>query len=74
MITNIRPIKTDGEHWISVSIDGCELKRRGPFPDATTAEATANRVAAICRGLFHGGVHIHRVVPTAPHQHREKHP
>ena len=58
MITTIRPVEVDGQFFIDISIDGCELPRRGPFATIDEVEVTANRLAAICRGLLHHPVHI----------------
>ena len=53
IITDTRPIDR-GQQWISVITDGCELERRGPFPDTDAAEVMARQLATICRSLFHG--------------------
>ena len=34
---DIRPIEVDGQHFVSVSLDGHE-KQRGPFADAAAAQ------------------------------------
>ena len=48
--------------------DGHKMKRRGPFPDADTAGAMADRLAAVCRS-FHWPVHTQTAPTTAaPHK------
>jgi hypothetical protein len=59
MPTSIQLIEIDGQHWVSVSLDGLALERRGPFPDVSAAEAMAARLAAICRELAHGTMEVH---------------
>jgi hypothetical protein len=41
---NVEPIEIDGKHWVEVSMNGRKMKRRGPFKDANTAKAEADRV------------------------------
>ena len=62
MVTDITSTEIDGKHWINVNIDGCELERRGPFPSADEAEATAMRIAAVCRAMH---TEVHHAVPHA---------
>ena len=54
MTIDITPIESDGQHWVSVNMDGHAMERRGPFPDADAAEVRARQFATICRSLFHG--------------------
>jgi hypothetical protein len=53
----IRLVESNGVHWIEVIVDGCALERRGPFANASAAEATAIQFAAIC-GLLHRPMEI----------------
>jgi hypothetical protein len=41
---DIQSIEIDGKHFVTVSMDGRELRRRGPFPNASTAEIMADRL------------------------------
>src|SRR5215471_8619261 len=41
---DIQSIEIDGKHLVTVSMDGRELRRRGPFPNASTAEIMADRL------------------------------
>ena len=72
MVTQIitRPVEIDGQHWVSVNMDGHEMERRGPFPDADAAEAMAARLGAICRGLFTA---IGRCAPTPAAPRKRRH-
>ena len=47
-VTNITAVEADGQHWVKVTLDGCE-KRHGPYSSANEAEAMANKFAAVCR-------------------------
>jgi hypothetical protein len=38
---DIRPAEIDGKHYVSMSMDGREMKRHGPFPNADAAGAMA---------------------------------
>jgi len=37
-------IEIDGKHFVTISMDGRELKRRGPFPSAVVARAMADQL------------------------------
>jgi hypothetical protein len=52
--TSIRLVETDGQFFICIKIDDCELEKRGPFSDRPSAEAAAVRIGAVCRGMFGG--------------------
>jgi hypothetical protein len=41
---DIEPVEIDGKHWVTISVDGCELKRRGPFPSAVVARAMVDQL------------------------------
>jgi hypothetical protein len=41
---NIQPIKIDSKHFVTISMDGRELRRHGPYADANAAEATVDRL------------------------------
>ena len=47
---DITPIEIEGEHWVRIHMDGCELEPRGPF-SADEAEAMAAQIAAVCRAM-----------------------
>jgi hypothetical protein len=53
MPITIQPVERAGQFWVNISLDGCALEPRGPFHDASEAAAMADRLAAICRGMFH---------------------
>ena len=38
MTINMQPVEIDGKFYVGVAIGGHEMERRGPFPDADTAE------------------------------------
>jgi hypothetical protein len=49
--TTITPIESNGQFWVSTTMEGRETKY-GPYPNRDAAEATAARLAAVCRGMF----------------------
>jgi hypothetical protein len=61
MTIDIQLVETDGVHWVNLSMDGHEMERRGPYPDADTAEAMAMRIAAVCRAMH---TEVHHAAPT----------
>ena len=65
MSTEIRPIESDGQFWIDISLDGHET-RYGPYSDATAAAATAARMGAVCRSLFHQPVIMQHPARSRP--------
>ena len=67
-MTDIQPIEIDGEHWITISMDGCELEKRGPFDSAEAAEVMAAQFGAICRGVLRQPVRIGVVRQAATKQ------
>jgi hypothetical protein len=48
---DIKPVEIDGKFWVMVIMDGHEMEWRGPYPDADTAEAIANRLGRFSRAL-----------------------
>ena len=70
MITNIQPIEVDGQHYVDVMMDG-KKNRYGPYLSVDEAEAMTRRIAAVCRGLFHSGTHIHHI-GAAPRKQRHR--
>jgi hypothetical protein len=48
MTITVRPIVRNGEHYVTVTIDGGDLKPRGPFGSPDEAEIMADRLAAVC--------------------------
>ena len=50
MTITIQPVEIEGEHFVTVNMDGSEMRRHGPF-SADEAEARACRLAAISRAL-----------------------
>jgi hypothetical protein len=48
---DIRPIELDDKHYVGVIIDGHEMNRHGPYPDADTAGAMADRLIQVSRAL-----------------------
>jgi hypothetical protein len=59
----IQPIETADGFFVTVILDGHELKPHGPFRDIDAAEAVAARFAGICR-VLHRSAAI-GVVPAA---------
>jgi hypothetical protein len=59
MIVEVEPVKLDGQHWVSVTIGGSEMERRGPFADADEAESVAGRLSRVAHALTSssGGKH-----------------
>ena len=55
MIIQVEPVKLDGLHWVNVIIGDSAMERRGPFPDADTAETMARRLLQFGRALTSGG-------------------
>ena len=55
MTIEIEPVELDGKYFIDVTIDGHAMERRGPFPDADTAETIAERMRRVGRALMNGG-------------------
>ena len=55
MTINMQPVEIDGKFYIGVTIGGHEMERRGPFPDADTAEIVAERMRRFGRALTSGG-------------------
>ena len=56
MVATITPIEcSNGEYWLSVNLDGHEMRRHGPFADRHTARHMAAKLAAVCRSLSRGG-------------------
>ena len=51
MTIAIKSIVHNGEHYVSVVMDGQPMERHGPFARAGEAEAMAVRFAAVCRAL-----------------------
>jgi len=51
MTIDIQPVKLDGKFYVGVTIDGHEMERHGPFPDADTAEDVAERMRRFSRAL-----------------------
>ena len=49
----VTPLEINGQHWITVSIDGQELQPQGPFQTIDGAAAAARRVAGFCQMLLH---------------------
>jgi len=41
---SVEPIEDAGKHWVEVAMNGRKLKRRGPFKNASTAKAEADRI------------------------------
>ena len=50
MVVDVRPIESDGKHYVGVIMDG-ETNRYGPYADTDEAVATAARLAAWCRAM-----------------------
>jgi len=48
MIVDIQPIVHNGEHYVRVIMDGCEMRRHGPYSNSDEAEAAANHMIGIC--------------------------
>jgi hypothetical protein len=48
MTITVRPIVRNGEHYVTITVDGGDLKPRGPFCSLDEAEAMADRLAAVC--------------------------
>jgi hypothetical protein len=48
---DVGPIESNGEHYVSVTMDGHEMNRHGPYPNADEAEAVANRLLRFSRAL-----------------------
>jgi hypothetical protein len=40
----VQPVEIDGKHWVDVTVGGRKLKKRGPFKNASTAKAEADRI------------------------------
>ena len=43
---DVIPIKDDAGHWVSITVDGHEVERRGPYPDEQTAQDVGEKIAA----------------------------
>ena len=41
---DIKPVEIDGRHWVRMSVNGMEMDRLGPFPNATEARMTTERL------------------------------
>jgi hypothetical protein len=55
MVISIEPTKIGDQHYVAVTIGGCEMKPpRGPYADADTAEIVAGRMRRIGRALARG--------------------
>ena len=65
----ITPTETGGQFWVRISMDGHEMERRGPYPDADTAEVVATRLAAWCRAM-NAEVHMPAAAPKGRQQRR----
>ncbi len=57
---DIRPIETEGQHYVEVIMDGLPLQPRGPFQDPNEAAIVAARMTSVCR-ILHAEVAV-----TAP--------
>jgi hypothetical protein len=53
----IRLVESNGQHFVSVVMDGHEMRQHGPFANADAAEAMAIRFAGIC-GVFNKPMEI----------------
>ena len=49
VIIAIQPVEIDGRHWVSMRINGCKMKRHGPFLSADVAEAMADQLVKCWR-------------------------
>jgi hypothetical protein len=46
LIVDVIQSEDGAGHWASITVDGHEAERRGPYPDQQTAQAVGQRVAA----------------------------
>ena len=58
MAITIQPVEIEGEHFVTVNMDGSELSPHGPYSTAGEAEATAVQFAGICQCLLHQPVTV----------------
>jgi len=45
-LLDIKPVEIDGSHWVRTSVNGMEMDRRGPLPNATEARMTVECTGA----------------------------
>ena len=48
---DIRPVERDGQYFVELAMDGQPMTPHGAFATSDEAEATAYRLAGICRVL-----------------------
>ena len=68
MVVDIQPVVVEGEHYVTVIMDGCEMRRHRPYSDRGTAEAAANHMIGVCAVL--GAVNTGQ--PQAARKHDER--
>jgi hypothetical protein len=45
IIIDMQAVEIDGKHYVSMKMNGREMKRRGPYPTAAAARDYADRLA-----------------------------